>query len=145
MFTMEKSCKYGKYLESRMNNILGEVVCVEKRRELQMRHRVLILTVKCIALSIKPCLVAHGRKRGSVILNQWFLKCISWTNSTNITWEHVQDVNSWVPLIYLLNQNLWNWNWAVSISEVFAGYVWEPLVWITKTTDLNHHSREEQP
>lgn len=30
-----------------------------------------------IALSIKLCLAAHGRKRGSVILNQWFLKCIS--------------------------------------------------------------------
>ena len=25
-----------------------------------------------IALSIKLCLAAHGRKRGSVILNQWF-------------------------------------------------------------------------
>ena len=46
---------------------------MEKRRQLWVRHRVLILTVKCIALSIELCLAAHGRKRGSVILNQWFL------------------------------------------------------------------------
>lgn len=40
---------------------------MEKRREFGVRHKILVLTMECVALSIKMRLVARSRKLGSVI------------------------------------------------------------------------------
>lgn len=68
MFTMEKASKGENYLEGRMSNISELSLCVDKtKREFGMRHKILVLTVECPALSIKMCLAAHTRKSRSII------------------------------------------------------------------------------